>query len=60
MSSDKTLRLWDVRVGKAVKVEKMKGANINMAWSQDGKTIAVGNKEDVLTIYDVAAGSVQK
>lgn len=38
-----------------IKSEKMKGANINMAWRHDGKQIAIGNKEDVLTIYDVTA-----
>lgn len=53
VSNDKTLRIWDIRIPKAnIKIEKMKGCNINMAWSKDSKYIAVGNKEDVLTIYD--------
>lgn len=29
------------------------GENINIRWSPDGKTIAVGNKEDLVTFIDV-------
>ena len=29
------------------------GENINMCWSPDGQTIAVGNKEDLITFIDV-------
>lgn len=28
------------------------GENINIRWSPDGKTIAVGNKEDLVTFID--------
>lgn len=30
------------------------GANINIAWSPDGKTVVVGNREDLVTYIDVA------
>ena len=30
-----------------------KGENINIAWAPDGKTIAVGNKEDLVSFIDV-------
>jgi len=29
------------------------GENINLSWSPDGQTIAVGNKEDLITFIDV-------
>ena len=29
-----------------------KGENINLCWSPNGQAIAVGNKEDVITIID--------
>ena len=38
---------WDVRSGKCVMNVATKGENINIDWSPDGKTIAVGNKEDL-------------
>ncbi|KAJ1556018.1 hypothetical protein HK405_008775, partial [Cladochytrium tenue] len=44
-SVDKTVRIWDVRQPmKARNVIQTQGENINIAWSPDGKTIAVGNK----------------
>lgn len=30
-----------------------KGENINITWSPDGHTIAVGNKEDLITFIDM-------
>lgn len=30
-----------------------KGENINITWSPDGNTIAVGNKEDLITFIDM-------
>ncbi len=29
------------------------GENINLAWSPDGTTLAVGNKDDLITFIDV-------
>ncbi|KAJ3092368.1 hypothetical protein HK102_008157 [Quaeritorhiza haematococci] len=52
-SVDKTVRLWDVRYPKsAAVVVQTPGENINICWSPDGRTIAVGNKEDVITFID--------
>lgn len=31
----------------------LKGENINITWSPDGHTIAVGNKEDLITFIDM-------
>lgn len=51
--------LWDIRSPKsAVAKIDTEGENINITWSPDGKTLAVGNKEDVVTFIDVRGGSV--
>merc|ERR1719220_2126608 len=51
-SGDKTVRVWDARSNKAVTTVTTKGENINITWSPDGHTIAVGNKEDLVTFID--------
>uniref|UniRef100_A0A8C4NHM3 THO complex 3 n=1 Tax=Eptatretus burgeri TaxID=7764 RepID=A0A8C4NHM3_EPTBU len=51
-SGDKTIRIWDVRNNKCAATVNTKGENINICWSPDGHTIAVGNKEDVVTFID--------
>lgn len=51
-SGDKTVRIWDVRAGKLPTIINTKGENINITWSPDGNTIAVGNKEDLVTFID--------
>uniref|UniRef100_A0A4W3JXN7 THO complex 3 n=1 Tax=Callorhinchus milii TaxID=7868 RepID=A0A4W3JXN7_CALMI len=51
-SGDKTVRIWDVRTAKCVATVNTKGENINICWSPDGQTIAVGNKDDVVTFID--------
>lgn len=52
-SGDKTVRIWDARVQKCIAVVNTKGENINICWAPDGQTIAVGNKEDLVTFIDV-------
>ena len=32
--------------------------NINIAWAPDGKTIAVGNKEDLVTFIDAKSHKI--
>ncbi|KAI7693214.1 THO complex subunit 3 [Sarcoptes scabiei] len=51
-SLDKTVRLWDIRMAKCITTIDTPGENINMSWSPNGKTIAVGNKEDIVTFID--------
>ncbi len=51
-SLDKTVRLWDARSGKCVAPIDTPGENINISWAPDGQTIAVGNKEDVVTFIE--------
>ncbi|XP_018407900.1 PREDICTED: THO complex subunit 3 [Nanorana parkeri] len=52
-SGDKTIRIWDVRSERCVTTVTTKGENINICWSPDGQTIAVGNKDDVVTFIDI-------
>ena len=36
------------------------GENINIAWAPDGKTIAVGNKEDLVSFIDVRSHKIKR
>ena len=58
-SGDKTVRIWDIRSGKCSSVTNTKGENINITWSPDGKTIAVGNKEDLVTFIDTRTNKIR-
>merc|ERR1719336_594661 len=50
---DKTVRFWDVRAQKqAWKFDKKVGI-VNLAWSPDGKFVAIGDSNDLLEILDV-------
>ena len=61
VSSDRTLRIWDMRMAKKnMKTVQSKGSNLNVAWSPDGKIIAVANNEDYITFYDFSNLSVIK
>lgn len=51
-SLDRTVRLWDARTTKNIETVNTKGENINITWSPDGQSIAVGNKEDLVTFID--------
>ncbi|XP_041368145.1 THO complex subunit 3-like isoform X2 [Gigantopelta aegis] len=51
-SGDKTVRIWDTRLNKSAAIINTKGENINICWSPDGSTIAVGNKVDLVTFID--------
>ncbi|KAL0301022.1 UNVERIFIED_CONTAM: THO complex subunit [Sesamum radiatum] len=55
-SGDKTVRLWDARSmlwWKMLAASGLSGENINITYKPDGTHIAVGNRDDELTILDV-------
>lgn len=52
-SGDKTVRLWDARSGKCSQQAELSGENINITYKPDGTHVAVGNRDDELTILDV-------
>jgi THO complex subunit 3 len=58
-SLDKSVRFWDSRTNRCVSNITTKGENINICWSPDGKTVAVGNKEDVVSFIDVKTKKVK-
>lgn len=58
-SGDKTVRIWDIRSGKQPTIINTKGENINITWSPDGNTIAVGNKEDLVTFIDTRTHKIR-
>ncbi|KAJ8026055.1 THO complex subunit 3 [Holothuria leucospilota] len=58
-SGDKTVRIWDWRNSKKVTTVNTRGENINICWSPNGQTIAVGNKEDLVSFIDFKMGKVQ-
>jgi len=51
-SGDKTVRVWDARMKKGIATVNTKGENLNITWSPDGNSIAVGNKDDLVTFID--------
>lgn len=54
ISTDKTLRLWDVsshsQLGAPIFTDR---ENINLAWSRDGRHLVVGGRDDTLCLVDV-------
>lgn len=57
-SGDRTVRIWESRSSKAIATISTKGENINIAWAPNGKTIAVGNKEDLVSFIDVRTNKI--
>ena len=57
-SGDRTVRIWDYRSAKSVTTVNTKGENINITWSPDGKTLAVGNREDLISFIDVKSHKI--
>lgn len=55
-STDKSVRLWDIRSGSATITTQTPGSNINLAFHPKGHLLAVGNREDVLSLIDIRAG----
>jgi THO complex subunit 3 len=52
-SSDKTVKLWDVRMNKNIRSEKTKGGCKNLTWNADSTIFAFSNKDDdVISFYD--------
>lgn len=60
-SADKSVRIWDIRGGsKCAASVATSGENINVTWSPDGNTIAVGNRDDVISFIDARKHKVIK
>jgi len=59
-SGDRTVRIWDYRTAKSIANVSTKGENINVTWSPDGKSLAVGNKDDLITFVDVKSQKIRR
>lgn len=53
VSEDKSLRIWDIRAGKAVSTVSVPDSPLNLAWSPDAQHIVVGNKVNLLAVVSV-------
>ena len=59
ISGDKSLRIWDLRTGsKCTATVQTSGENINLAWHPDGVTIAVGDRNDMVSFVDARRHAV--
>lgn len=58
VSEDKTLRIWDIRQGKAATTVEVPDSPLNVTWSPDARYIVVGNKFNLLSIVDAESGNV--
>lgn len=55
-SGDKTVKFWDVRSAKETNTIATPGPNINIAYHPRGSYVAVGDRDDTVSIIDVRAG----
>lgn len=53
ISQDKTIRVWDVKAGKAERTVKTKEENLNLAFNPTGTVIGVSNVKEELAFYDM-------
>lgn len=57
-SDDKSVRLWDIRSAKPVKVVSTPGSNINLAFHPDGRYLVAGDKNETVSLIDTAQGKI--
>ncbi|KAF9100305.1 hypothetical protein BGX27_000451 [Mortierella sp. AM989] len=58
-SCDKTVRIWDARSAKSIHKIDTSGQNINISWSPNGHSIAVGNKDDMISFIDTRTFKIE-
>ncbi|KAG0289849.1 hypothetical protein BGZ98_003690, partial [Dissophora globulifera] len=59
-SCDKTVRIWDARSAKSIHKIDTSGQNINISWSPDGRSVAVGNKDDMISFIDTRTFKIEQ
>lgn len=52
-SGDKSVRFWDSRTGKNTAALNLSAPNLYLAWSPSGDCLAVGNRQDLVSIIDI-------
>lgn len=53
MQQDKNVRFWDARDRKNTATVPTPAANLNLTWSGDGHYVAVGDKQETVSVLDV-------
>ncbi|MDZ7955914.1 ribosome assembly protein 4, partial [Nostoc sp. DedQUE09] len=60
-SVDKTIKLWDVSTGKAMKTLTGHSSSVwGVVFSPDGKTLASGSGDKTIKLWDVSTGKAMK
>ncbi|MEH2108618.1 WD40 repeat domain-containing protein, partial [Nostoc sp.] len=60
-SDDKTIKLWDVSTGKAIKTLTGHSSSVwGVGFSPDGKTLASGSDDKTIKFWDVSTGKAIK
>ena len=59
-SGDKTIRIWDSKQGKAIRTEKTKEENLNLAFNPDGNILGISNMKEELSFYDFRMWKLMK
>mmetsp|Transcript_17002 Transcript_17002/g.51437 ORF Transcript_17002/g.51437 Transcript_17002/m.51437 type:complete len:273 (+) Transcript_17002:250-1068(+) len=60
LTHSQQVRIWDARTSKCVQAIETRGENINIRWSPDGQHIAVGDKEDNISLIETRKGKALK
>jgi WD40 repeat protein len=60
VSKDKTMTLWDVATGQAVRVMPVRSTPYGIAFSPDGATVAIGYADGVVALSDTMTGTQRR
>lgn len=59
-STDKTVRLWDLRAPSTARIIHTPGSIINLAYSPDGRYLAAGDKSETVVLIDTELGTLAR
>lgn len=57
-AGDKTVKFWDIRTASASNSITTSGPNINIAFHPEGNLVAVGDRDDTVSLIDARAGKI--
>jgi WD40 repeat protein len=56
IGEDRTVRLWQPRIGRMVRFTKLDVPPRCIAWSKDGRVVSVGGEDGIVRQFDVDGG----